>query len=294
KRPPRIPGLTVSNAGHLVPEAVRKRFTDGWKMHVPLHLLTDDFCAFSNRATAKQLNDLFTMDGSSGTVVSVAKEISFEPELHLSFDKWFQAWGRLRELIATYFPEELEAWVKHYKSIPNRPNRADNWSLCLEYDSEIRRRSHYSSIDPAMFHLDVWNELEPKHMAQRAIDLSGGPSSRNDEHVSSGSRSNPYKRQNGDHSNHSFRGDKGRCFVCGDDDPNHKAKNCDASRLVNGKNVILMSQKGRKDRDGVAYCFRFNGRIGCSGGVDCASGKHWCSLCGAKNGLHSAQNCATL
>ncbi|KAJ7157722.1 hypothetical protein C8R43DRAFT_830636, partial [Mycena crocata] len=169
--PTRIPGLTASNAGYLTPDAVRKKFIDGWKMHVPLHLLTDTFCAFSTTASTKELNDFFTMDGSSGTIVTVAKELAYEPELHLSFDEWFQAWGRLLELILEYFPEELEAWELHYKSILNRPNRSKNWPLCLEYNSQIRRRTLHTQIDPAMFHLDIWNELESQHMGKRALAI---------------------------------------------------------------------------------------------------------------------------
>ncbi|KAJ7769488.1 hypothetical protein B0H16DRAFT_1227418, partial [Mycena metata] len=172
KRPSRVPGLTASNAGYLIPEAVRKRFSgpNGWTSHLPLHLLTDKFCSFNNQASAKELNDLFTMDGSSGTIMSVAKELPFEPELSLTFDEWFQAQGRFLELIETYVPEEHELWVVHFNRILHRPNRAKHWPLCLEYDSEIRRRSLTTGIDPSAFHLDVWNELESAHIGNRAIE----------------------------------------------------------------------------------------------------------------------------
>ncbi|KAJ6526687.1 hypothetical protein B0H19DRAFT_1275541 [Mycena capillaripes] len=46
KRPTVVRGLAASNTGHLIPEAIRKKFTgaDGWKSHVPLQHLTDKYC----------------------------------------------------------------------------------------------------------------------------------------------------------------------------------------------------------------------------------------------------------
>jgi hypothetical protein len=49
--------------------------------------LTDKYCPFPNQASAKELNDLFAMDGSAGTIVSVAKELPIDPELFLIFDE---------------------------------------------------------------------------------------------------------------------------------------------------------------------------------------------------------------
>ncbi|KAJ7227594.1 hypothetical protein B0H12DRAFT_1030338, partial [Mycena haematopus] len=171
--PKRTPGLTASSAGYLIPDAVRKKFTGprGWDSHVPLHFLTDKFCAFANSAAAKELNDIFLVDSSSGSMVATARELPVDPELALSFDEWFQAWGRLLELIQSHVPEEHEMWIAHFNAILHRPNRAQNWALCLEYDSQIRRRALVSSIDPSVFHLDVWNELEPVHIAKRAMAL---------------------------------------------------------------------------------------------------------------------------
>ncbi|KAJ6523726.1 hypothetical protein B0H19DRAFT_1085581 [Mycena capillaripes] len=61
--------------------------TEGWKTHVPLQYLTDKFCAFANQATTKELNDMFVMDGSSGIMISTAKELDVDPELSFSFDE---------------------------------------------------------------------------------------------------------------------------------------------------------------------------------------------------------------
>ncbi|KAJ7618342.1 hypothetical protein DFH06DRAFT_1363882 [Mycena polygramma] len=315
KRPARVPGLTVSNASHSIPEAIRKKFSgpDGWKTHVPLQFLTDKYCSSANNASSKELNDIFTMDGSSGSIISVAKELPIAGELSLTFDEWYQAYERLLELIGTYVPDEYEAWFAHYQAILKKPNRAAHWALCLEYDSEIRRRALNLPIDPSVPHLQLWNELEAKHIGLQTLEivqlgLQGHKDSgrshnsgkedtgrshkaRDREHGSSGTRFQPYDK--GD----SFRSqEKFRCFICGDDDVEHRARQCTATKLVNGKDALIYTKKPggqRKDRNGEAYCYSFNGRSGCSRGNNCSNGNHWCSLCGAKSG-HSAQNCPTI
>ncbi|KAJ7760894.1 hypothetical protein DFH07DRAFT_689758, partial [Mycena maculata] len=292
KRPARTLGLTASNSGALIPEGIRKKFSGpgGWKTHVPFHYLTDKACSFTNHAAAKELNDLFTVDSSSGALLSTPKELPFEPELSLSFDEWFQAHGRLLELIEAYHQEELGLWVTHFDKIIHRPHRAQNWAVCLEYNSIIRRHSCVESIDPSEFHSELWDELASAHPASRTLaivrrELQGkqgtgrsGSSHTDGDHAG---RSKPYDNQ------HSFRpSGKFRCFVCGDDDPTHKSRSCKADRLVTGKPVILIQGKdggSRKDRSGQAYCFNFNGNSGCARRNNCPQGKHWCSLCGARN-----------
>ncbi|KAF7350046.1 hypothetical protein MVEN_01306300 [Mycena venus] len=245
------------------------------------------------------------VDGSSNSIVSIVKELPIDEELSLSFDKWFQAWGRLLELILAHLPEEHPLWITHFESILHRPNRSQNWAPCLEYDSQIRRRALTSDIDPAIFHLDIWNDLESVHIAKRTIaavrrELNSNSTGRaghstdaDCDHSASGNRFQPYDNAK-QSSNTSFRpSGKFRCFVCGSDDSTHKSRSCNADQTVSGKPVIISAQKPngpRRDRNGNAYCFSFNGHSGCTRGADCHQGKHWCSLCGAKNGLHSAQN----
>ncbi|KAJ7602375.1 hypothetical protein FB45DRAFT_1015492 [Roridomyces roridus] len=171
-RPDRQPGLIASNASFIIPEAIRKKFSSGgWSVHVPLDYLTDKFCGASNAGATKALNDLWTMDGSSGSIVSVAKELPIEAELKLSFDEWFQAWQRLLQLIAEYVPREYVLWRVHYESILLRPMRAQQWLLCLAYDSRVRSMAINSEIDPSQFQLAIWNELEPAFIANNAAQF---------------------------------------------------------------------------------------------------------------------------
>ncbi|KAJ7501673.1 hypothetical protein B0H11DRAFT_2224552 [Mycena galericulata] len=148
KRPRRQPGLTASNSGHLVPDAIRKRFAAGWKQHVPLYHLTDSYSSHDNTETAKELDDTYTLDGSRA-VIAVSKSLPSEPELGLNFAEWFQGWGRL-----------------HYE------HKQEEWALCVAYDTEVRRRSCTTALDPAVLHLTIWNGLEAKHIARVTVEKS--------------------------------------------------------------------------------------------------------------------------
>ncbi|KAJ7477502.1 hypothetical protein FB451DRAFT_1032977, partial [Mycena latifolia] len=296
KRPVRVLGQTALNAGGLIPEAIRRKFSgaDGWTSHVPLNYLTDDYCSFNNRSKTKQLDNTLVFDSSG--IIAKERELAFEAELSLNFDEWTQGWGRLLELIQDYVPAEYPLWRTHYDNIVKAPNRSKRWALWLAYDSGIRRRALSSSIDPSIPHLDLWNELE----ADFTGDVAGQrPRQPDREQRASTSRVHPYDfpSRHNEGGNHSFRPTSNlRCFVCGTDDPTHKSRSCTAKQVVTGKDTILIADKnggGRKDRNGNSYCYPFNGYAGCTGGSACTRGKHWCSLCGAKNG-HNAQTCPSV
>ncbi|KAJ6447581.1 hypothetical protein C8R45DRAFT_850757, partial [Mycena sanguinolenta] len=308
KRPSRVLGATTSASGALIPEAIRKKFSgpDGWKTHVPLHFLTDKYCSISNHASTEELNDLFSIDGSSGTVISVAKELPADPELELTFDQWFQAFGRLLELIKTYVPEEHPLWVVHFECMLYATNRSEEWSLWLEYDSQVRSRALNEVFDPSVFQTQIWTQLQAKHIKNSVVTLlgplsksggrkagrSGSGNDNRGEHPYNVSDRPPRDRD----TSNSFR-TYSRCFFCGSSEPGHTSRVCTSRQIVNGKPVILIFKKqgaNRKDRDGEAYCYSFSGRNGCSGGGNCNKGKHWCSLCGNKSGVHSAQDCASI
>ncbi|KAJ6458748.1 hypothetical protein C8R45DRAFT_1109864 [Mycena sanguinolenta] len=195
RRPVRRLGQTTSNAGHLIPEPIRRKFTgpEGWKTH--------------------ELNGFFTVDGSSNSIVSIAKELPIDAELSLSFDEWFQAWGSLLELILAYVPEKHSLWIAHFESILT------------------------SDIDPSIFHIDVWNDLESTHIAKRTIaavrrELNSNNSARsgrnNDtdrSHSVSGNRFQPYVNSKQTTSNNSFRpSGKFCCLVCGSEGPAQKSR----------------------------------------------------------------------
>lgn len=325
KRPARELGLVASNASYIVPEAIRKKFVAGWDSHVPLQYLTDKFCGINNGTATKALNDLWTMDGTSGSVVSVAKELPVDGELNLTLDEWFQAWKRLLSLIQDHIPAEYDLWLTHYESILHRPTRAQQWSLCLAYDSRIRRLATVSSIDPSQFHLVIWNGLETAFITNTAIqtlrsDLGLLPTQHRQNRTANtdaqAQRFHPHQTDNrsrsgfpSQSSNNSFRppvptgpnpnrlaimGPNSRCFVCGNSDPGHSSRRCHSRVLVNGSDAIIIVRKAgepRKDSDGNAFCFAFNGRAGCTRGANCEQGHHWCSLCGHRDGSHTAQSC---
>ncbi|KAJ7719800.1 hypothetical protein DFH07DRAFT_761014, partial [Mycena maculata] len=314
KRPERQPGLTASDAAHLIHESVRKRFATGpWSQHLPLHLLTDAYCARDNSVTAKELDDLWSFDSSRG-IVPTAKPLDFEPEKSLDFQEWFQAWGRLLELIRTYVSSELEVWLKHYNRILHTPNKLEEWPIWVAYDAEVRRRSCTTALDPSEFQISIWNDLEAKHIARvtiQTVRAEMAKASASSPKLQGSNRYEPYPLPSTSsfraRSTSSFRGNPNRlhitgagsqpqfrCFICGDTDPSHRSRSCSARKLINGRDTILFSHTpgtSRTDRNGVSYCYSWNGRAGCDKGVNCDHGKHWCSLCGSKDGSHTAQGC---
>jgi hypothetical protein len=142
KRPNRIPGFLGTSASFLVPDFIRKKFIDGWNVHVPLTYLTDRGCLLKDKSLANSAQDLLTIDGSSGRVLTTAKPLSDDGELNLTFDEWHQAWRRLLDLIKSYLPADLDAWTTHFSFILNNDNRAEQWPLYLAYDAEIRKGPH--------------------------------------------------------------------------------------------------------------------------------------------------------
>ncbi|KAJ7907623.1 hypothetical protein B0H13DRAFT_2332219 [Mycena leptocephala] len=78
-------------------------------------------------------------------MVSTAKELAVNPELSLSLDEWFQAWGCLLELIETYISEEHQMWLAHFNSMLYRPNRAQNWSICLNTNENYHKSRNCSA-----------------------------------------------------------------------------------------------------------------------------------------------------
>jgi hypothetical protein len=171
KRPARIPGLTGSSAAYLVPDNIRKKFSDGWNVHVPLTFLTDKGCLLKNKPTIAASYDLLSIDSITGQIQTSAKPLSDAGELELTFDEWHQAWRRLLELIETYLPDELDMWKIHHSFILNRDNRAELWPLSLAYDADIRRRATQSSIDPSHFSIHIWNDLEQRYLADRVLAI---------------------------------------------------------------------------------------------------------------------------
>ncbi|KAJ7924808.1 hypothetical protein B0H13DRAFT_2315142 [Mycena leptocephala] len=213
------------------------------------------------------------------------------------------------------FPRPL--WLIHYNNLFNKPNKLENWAICVACDSEVRRRACTSSIDPSIFHLAIWNDLEVKHIGRVALETvraemakTAGSSHGPKLQGTSGSRCHPYGGMAATGSKSSFRGNPNRlqiagpdtpaqfrCFVCGDLDSSHHSCKCNARKLVNGKDAIIFSRKEgepRTDFNRVSYCYSFNGRSGCEQSADCSHGKHWCTLCGAKGGSHAAQGCGAL
>ena len=222
RRPAHTPGLVGTNVAFLVPESVRKKFVDGWSSHVPLTFLTDKGCLFKDKSSTISSHDLLTIDPATGAIQTSSTSLSDDGELDLTFDEWHQAWRRLLELIRTYFPDEFLMWETHYSFILNSENRAELWPLFLSYDAEIRRRSTRFSIDPSVFSIGIWNDLELRYTTKKVLSLVQADL----KHQVVRNSPERHKPRNTAH-NSSFRNQAhsdsktGRCIFCSDRTRNH-------------------------------------------------------------------------
>ena len=190
-------------------------------------------------------------------------------------------------------------WEKHYDFILNSENRSELWPLYLAYDSEIRKRAVYQSIDPSVFSIGIWNDLEVRYTAKKVLalvqaDLSKHQPSR----VTSGhhDKTKPKNNRNPsfrDHDHITSDGTRcGRCIFCGDRSRVHSSRNCNASTNTSGIPCLLFRagpSGPRQSRSGKRYCYSWNGLSGCDSTSPCTKGEHLCTLCGS--GSHTAQLC---
>ena len=303
KRPALIPGLVGTNAAFLVPDNIRKKFMDGWSTHVPLTYLTNKGCLYKNRTNLNSTNDVLTIDPLTGQVTTTSKTLSDNGELELTFDEWHQAWRCLLDLIKTYVPQDFLAWEVHYSFILNSENRAEMWPLYLAYDVDMRRRAIHFGVDPSIFSIGVWNDLEQRYLANKVLsivqsDLRRHNHSDRPSYTPSSSVPPPYTSRNPSHSS-SFRTQHplpnnprvGRCIFCGDRSKSHPSKNCTAACYANGMPCHLSGDERsgtRISKTGRRYCYTWNGISGCDQNP-CRKGEHLCTLCGTS--AHAAQQC---
>ena len=318
KRPTRTPGLVGTNAAFLVPDHIRKRFSDGWNVHVPLTYLTDRGCLLKDKLSMNSAQNILTIDSANGQISAISKPLLDDGKLDLTFDEWHQAWHRLLDLIKTFLPNKFLMWKVHYSFILNRENWAELWPLYLAYDAEIRKRSVQLPIDPSEFSIGIWNDLETRYTAKKVYSLVQSdlrlnpghqnssqpytPNTRNHQHHNPPNREFPSTSRNPNR-NSSFRGQPhrfpqsdnqkcGRCIFCGDTSRSHSSRFCSATTLTNGSPCHLLKHgpsNARQCKSGKAYCYAWNGFSGCDQGQSCQKGEHWCTLCGSK--AHNAQQC---
>ena len=152
-------------------------------------------------------------------------------------------------------------------------------------------------IDPSVFSLGIWNDLEARHTAKKVLDMvqldlkkqSGrSDNSQNSRSWNSNQNSSfhPHKTSASDNTK------TGRCIFCGDRTKSHYSHNCTASYNTSGAPCHLHRVEPastRQSKTGNRYCYSWNGLSGCNKGSSCLKGEHLCSLCGSSS--HIAQQC---
>ena len=276
KRPARTPGLAGTSAAFLVPDNIRKKFADGWNVHVPLTYLTDKGCLLKDKPITASSHEIITFDSSTGRLQASSTSLRDEGELDLTFDEWHQAWRRLLDLIRSFLPDEFLAWEIHYSFILNNENRAELWPLYLAYDAEIRRKATQLSIDPSVFSIGIWNDLEARYTAKKVLSLVQSD-------LKQHSRPNQNPR-NASNSGSSFRGQQssqtntpksGKCIFCGEKHKDLLPRNCTATCYANGTpcHLYRVEPAGtRQGKSGKRYCYSWNGPSGCDRGPTCRRG----------------------
>ncbi|PPQ81779.1 hypothetical protein CVT24_005332 [Panaeolus cyanescens] len=190
----RVAGAKLTSAAYQVPPKIRRIMQNGWKEHIPLTTLTDEYCAKEAEEGEEASEGTLRWD-RNGAITSVQKSLPHRGEPQLSFDEWFQAWRRLLQLIQQFCPaEEYQMWLKHYLRIINNDTRSECWSLWKSYDITIRKRSTIDKrFDPGEFHDNIWKELsrrQDQQFIQATIRSSLPGSSSNGKNQ----RHNPYSR----------------------------------------------------------------------------------------------------
>jgi hypothetical protein len=299
KRPARVPGLVGTSAAYLVPDNIRKKFVDGWNVHVPLTFLTDKGCLLKDKSAVDASLELLSINSSTGIIQTSSTSLIDDGELDLTFDEWHQAWRRLLDLIRSWVAHEFALWETHYLFILNKENRAELWPLYLTYDVEIRKRSVQTGIDPSQFSIAIWNDLEARYTAKKVLSIV-----RSDlKHQTNRTSSDKHKPRNPgnkssfrDHRQSSSESQKtGRCLFCGDRTKDHLSRNCTATCFSNGVPCHLhrIEPSGtHQSKSGKRYCYAWNGISGCDDGSACTRGEHLCTLCGTS--AHTAQQCSVV
>ncbi|KIJ30433.1 hypothetical protein M422DRAFT_53762 [Sphaerobolus stellatus SS14] len=141
----------------------------GWREHIPLTYLTDSYCSCST--LDPDINqELLTVNTTAGIVTTTSKPLSSDGEAHLSFREWSEAWKRHLHLIQDHHLDEHNSWSIHHNHIRDAEDCNTKWSLWLAYDIEICRRSCSDPLDPAVFQVNIWQDLQPDFIMRQTME----------------------------------------------------------------------------------------------------------------------------
>jgi hypothetical protein len=304
---PDLAGKTLApETDAMISRAVHKVCEKGWETQIPYTNLTDAAC--HSEYLVMRGKEQVVRIGAGGMAMTTAPDLlANDPaKALLSFPKYLQAVRRHSMLISKYQPENKKYWDAHIDIICNHPRRDTHWSLVLQYDIEIHKRSCNGSINPGVFQENIFNHvmdnawdkaLEMVTNALRAAPqksfqshgtalVYGQPSSSRQTHPAP-SQSNQKPAQGLSTLPPAPTKQRGKCFHCGNS--SHSVKPCDQDTLLNKWPVfITRNQQNEWTINGSTFCYRFNSLSRCDL-ASCKYPPHICTLCRATD--HGAQSC---
>ncbi|CEL58626.1 similar to polyprotein [Rhizoctonia solani AG-1 IB] len=135
-------------------------FEEGWIIHLPLTILTDEYCASSE--ASKSTAEIVRVDGK-GNLIKSQKDVpatAIAGETSLSLAQWLKAWSRLLNLISIYKPQLEKDWRAHFQLICYNDERDQFWPVWLRYDIELRERSTHEPLKVHYLQENIYKKHE--------------------------------------------------------------------------------------------------------------------------------------
>jgi hypothetical protein len=115
-----------------IPKKVADKFREGWKTHIPIHLLTDKAVEASSHGRQRKS---YVMDEETATLRTISDELSADGELDITPAEFQQAYPRFLQCVSKFLPEEWGRWAIHHQRLcVTKHAFGKKFPLYLRYD----------------------------------------------------------------------------------------------------------------------------------------------------------------
>ncbi|CAE6473034.1 unnamed protein product [Rhizoctonia solani] len=250
-----VPGKQAPVAQALVHDSISNVFRNGWRVHVPLTVLTT---RYRLSLTGNSGFNVIKWNDKGQALVKDTSSFSDIGEDRMSIEDWIDAWKCLLLLIERHQPLVAAAWADHYALIFHDPTFHNEFDLWLRYDIAVRKRWIDDNFDPSTLQEKIYR-LVDRELAQAArgtaahpipTDRGGltpsqrsrdpqGPTRALPSHNGSSQRYHPYRPPTSNRPSASS-GPSARCLHCGGH--GHLPRSCSASIRANGASVMVSTE----------------------------------------------------